>query len=60
MQVTIEDFAEVERRVTVLMGDKVEPRKEYISTYANFNKEDNFVPVNESTREPGTGNRERG
>ncbi len=48
MQVTIDDFAEVERRVTVLMGDKVEPRKAYISTYANFNKEDNFVPVTEA------------
>ena len=47
MQVGIEDFVEVERRVTILMGDKVEPRREYISTYANFNKEDNFVPVNE-------------
>ncbi len=45
MQVGIEDLAEVEQRVTVLMGDKVEPRREYISTYANFNKEDNFVPV---------------
>ena len=45
MQVGIEDFAEVEHRVTVLMGDKVEPRREYISTYANFNKVDNFVPV---------------
>ncbi len=47
MQVGIEDFVEVERRVTILMGDKVEPRREYISTYANFNKEDNFVPVTE-------------
>ncbi|MBR6767635.1 MAG: DNA topoisomerase IV subunit B, partial [Clostridia bacterium] len=47
MQVTIDDFAEVERRVTVLMGDKVEPRKAYISAFANFNKEDNFVPVTE-------------
>ncbi len=60
MQVGIEDFVEVERRVTILMGDKVEPRREYISTYANFNKEDNFVPVNESTREQGTGIREQG
>ncbi len=47
MQVGIEDFVEVERRVTILMGDKVEPRREYISQYANFNKEDNFEPVNE-------------
>ena len=45
IQVSIEDFVEVERRVTILMGDKVEPRREYISAYANFNKEDNFVPV---------------
>ena len=48
MQVSIEDLAEVERRVTVLMGDKVEPRREYISAFANFNREDNFVPVNEA------------
>ena len=45
MRVGIEDLTEVERKVTVLMGDKVEPRREYISRYANFNKEDNFVPV---------------
>ena len=45
MQVGIDDMMEVDRRVTILMGDKVEPRREYISAYANFNKEDNFVPV---------------
>ena len=45
VQVTIEDVAEVERRVTVLMGDKVEPRRAYISEYADFNKVDNFQPV---------------
>ena len=45
VQVTIEDFNEVDRRVTVLMGDKVEPRKAYISQYADFNKIDNFTPV---------------
>ncbi|MBQ3268965.1 MAG: type IIA DNA topoisomerase subunit B [Clostridia bacterium] len=48
MQVGIEDFVEVERRVTILMGDKVEPRREYISAYANFNKVDDFEPVNEN------------
>ncbi len=46
MKVDIEDFSEADRRITILMGDKVEPRREYISEYANFNKEDNFVPVN--------------
>ena len=45
MKVDIEDFSEADRRITILMGDKVEPRREYISEYANFNKEDNFVPV---------------
>ncbi|MBQ8974049.1 MAG: DNA gyrase subunit B [Clostridia bacterium] len=45
LQVTIEDMTEVDRRVSVLMGDKVEPRKAYISAYANFNKEDRFEPV---------------
>ena len=45
MRVGIEDLMEVERKVTILMGDKVEPRREYITAYANFNKEDNFVPV---------------
>ncbi|NLB61351.1 MAG: DNA gyrase subunit B [Clostridiales bacterium] len=36
LQVTIEDVTEAERRLTVLMGDKVEPRKEYIKQYADF------------------------
>ena len=43
MQVTIEDAAEAEKMVTVLMGDKVEPRREYIQQYANFNKVDTFI-----------------
>ena len=47
VQVTIEDLAEAERRVTVLMGDKVEPRREYIQEYANCNHVDDFEPVRE-------------
>ena len=43
MQVTLEDVAEAERLVTVLMGDKVEPRRDYITTYADFNKVDTFL-----------------
>ncbi|MBR6028175.1 MAG: DNA gyrase subunit B [Clostridia bacterium] len=42
LQVTIEDAAEADRMVTVLMGDKVEPRRDYISRYADFNREDTF------------------
>jgi len=42
VQVTIEDAAEADRLVTILMGNKVQPRREYISMYANFNKVDLF------------------
>lgn len=40
IQVTVEDAAEADRLVTILMGEKVQPRKEYITAYANFNKTD--------------------
>ena len=43
MRVTVEDAAEAERLVTILMGDKVEPRREYITQYADFNKIDTFL-----------------
>ena len=42
VRVCIEDAAEADRMVTVLMGDKVEPRREYIGEYADFNREDAF------------------
>ena len=42
MQVTIEDAAEAESLITILMGDKVEPRREYIIEHAEFNKADHF------------------
>lgn len=42
VQVTIEDAAYVEHLVTLLMGDKVAPRKEYITEHANFNRVDTF------------------
>ena len=48
IQVTIEDAAEADRMVTVLMGDKVEPRREYITAYADFNREDNFEARSEN------------
>lgn len=42
IQVDIEDAAEADRLITLLMGDKVEPRRQYITTHANFNKTDIF------------------
>ncbi len=48
MQVTLEDGAEADRLITVLMGDKVEPRREYISANADFNKPDTFSQQNKS------------
>ncbi len=50
LQVTIEDAAQVEHRVSVLMGDKVEPRREFISQYANFNREDTFTEIAETLK----------
>lgn len=43
VQVTIEDATEAERLVTVLMGDKVDVRRQYIIENANFNKVDQFA-----------------
>ena len=52
MQVTIEDAALADRRITILMGDKVEPRRDYITEHADFNKPDNFdAPINQEGRE---------
>ncbi len=43
IQVTIEDAVLSDEIIVTLMGDKVEPRREYIQKYANFTREDNFV-----------------
>ena len=42
MRVSIEDAAQVDRLTTILMGDKVEPRRDYISEHADFNRPDDF------------------
>lgn len=48
MQVTIDDAAEADRLITVLMGDEVSERKKYIFEHANFNKEDKFAKIKRS------------
>ena len=42
MRVTLEDAAREDEIITVLMGDKVDPRREYIISHAEFNREDTF------------------
>lgn len=42
IQVSIDDAAIVERRVSVLMGDKVEPRREWIEQNVQFSLEDDY------------------
>jgi len=51
MRVTLEDAAAEDEIITILMGDKVDPRREYIISHAEFNKRDEFeqhvqTPVN--------------
>ena len=48
LQVTVEDAAEADRLITLLMGDEVAGRKEYIFTHANFSKEDSFKDIKRS------------
>jgi len=43
IQVNIDEVAEAERLVTILMGDKVDVRRQYIIEHANFNKVDVFA-----------------
>ncbi len=46
-KVTVEDAAEADKTVTMLMGDKVDGRKEFLARFANFNKVDTFMDVKE-------------
>ena len=44
IQVKIDDLAEADQRISVLMGDKVEPRKEWIDNNVSFeNEDDDFM-----------------
>ena len=42
IQVKIDDLSDAEQRIQVLMGDKVEPRKEWIDNFVSFENDDDF------------------
>ena len=42
IQVNIDDLADADQRIKVLMGDKVEPRRDWIESNVTFSSEDNF------------------
>ncbi len=43
VRVTLEDAANAEKLISILMGDAVDQRREYIIEHADFNREDTFV-----------------
>ncbi|HOV70490.1 MAG TPA: toprim domain-containing protein, partial [Clostridia bacterium] len=45
IRVTVDDAAEADRLIVVLMGDNVDVRKQYIGMHANFNKVDSFMKM---------------
>ena len=45
IKINITDAALAEKRVSVLMGDAVEPRKEWIEENVEFSLEDNYQIV---------------
>ena len=42
VRVSIDDLGDADRRVSVIMGDKVEPRREWIENHVAFTLEDDF------------------
>lgn len=48
IQVTVEDAVYASDIISVLMGDKVDPRREYIQKHANFNRNDNFKNIEDT------------
>jgi len=43
IRVSLDSLAEADQRISVLMGDKVEPRKEWIDNHVSFANEDDFL-----------------
>ena len=53
IQVTVEDASAAKDMIEMLMGDKVEGRKQFLAENANFNKVDGFIEKVNFKREEG-------
>jgi topoisomerase-4 subunit B len=42
IRVNIEELADADQRISILMGDKVEPRRDWIENNVSFTSEDDF------------------
>lgn len=51
VQVTIEDAVFADEIITTLMGDKAEPRRDYIQKHANFNRSENEKILEDKIKE---------
>jgi topoisomerase-4 subunit B len=52
IRVRIDDAAKAERRVTTLMGDKVEPRRKWIESHVQFSLEEEGSILEKKEDEP--------
>jgi len=43
IRVNIEDYSEIDQKINILMGDKVEPRRDWIENNVVFDQTDNFT-----------------
>lgn len=43
IKVNIEDIGDADQRIAILMGDQVEPRRDWIENHVSFTTEDDFV-----------------
>ncbi len=57
-QVTVEDTVAADEKISLLMGDRVDGRKDFLNRNANFNKTDTFADRIKTRREDGNGNQE--
>lgn len=47
VRVGVDDVANAELLITTLMGNDIDARKKYLAQYVDFNKQDNFMNIDE-------------